>query len=173
MNYPGASMSSCGLYRYALWRDWSMGGDLFSGKKGRRVCWIMLNPSTADAETDDPTIRRCIGFSKAWGYDGMLVVNLFAYRATKPADMLAADDPVGPENDKIIQEAARSSLTALVVCAWGANAPEDRAAHALRLIREAGATPHALRLTKSDAPAHPLYLPKTSEPFAMDEAGER
>lgn len=147
----GATMSACGAYRYALWRDW----DVAKG----RVCWIMLNPSTADAEEDDPTIRRCMGFARAWGYGGIVVVNLFAFRATKPADMLYADDPVGPDNDATIREALNSGLTAMHVCAWGQNAPRDREAEVVKLIRDYGYVPHALRLTKSGHPGHPLYLP--------------
>lgn len=153
----GATISTCGEYRYALWRDWA---PLRNG----RACWVMLNPSTADAEVDDPTIRRCIGFSKAWGYDGLVVVNLFGYRATRPADMLFVDDPVGPENDATIREVLGSALTKLVVCAWGQNAPLDREGEVLDIIEAMGREPNALRLTKGHAPAHPLYLPGDLEP---------
>ena len=149
----GASISSCETYRYALWRDWEPSLTL------GRVCWVMLNPSTADAEHDDPTIRRCISFSKAWGYGGLIVVNLFGYRATQPAEMLYAADPVGPENDAKIREVLDSALTRLVVCAWGQNAPRDRESEVLDIIEAMGREPHALRLTKGHAPAHPLYLP--------------
>lgn len=163
----GASVSTCETYRYALWRDWS---GLFDDKG--RVCWIMLNPSTADAEEDDPTIRRCMGFAKSWGYSGIIVCNLFAYRATKPADMLYTDDPVGPHNDEEIGQILDSSLTDIVVCAWGQNAPLDRETEVLDIIERHGKVPHALRLTKGHAPAHPLYLPGdlVPAPFKRREA---
>lgn len=146
----GATVSSCEMYRYALWRDW----DASLG----RVCWVMLNPSTADAEEDDPTIRRCVNFSAAWGYGGIVVVNLYAFRATRPHEMLAEMDPVGPANDETIIEVLDSGLTKLVVCAWGNHAPRERADAVVALLRRR-VTPHALRFTKSGAPQHPLYLP--------------
>lgn len=158
----GASVSSCERYRYALWRDWS---DLFGGG---RVCWIMLNPSTADGEVDDPTIRRCMGFSKAWGYGGIIVLNLFAFRSTDPAGLIYTDDPIGPGNDAAIREALDSTLTDIVVCAWGANAPRERADAVLEIVREMDMEPHALRLTKSGEPAHPLYLPGSLLPWPFE-----
>jgi hypothetical protein len=127
----------------------------------------MLNPSTADEEVDDPTIRRCMGFARAWGYDGIIVVNLYAYRTTSPRILRRVRDPVGPQNAVTLEEVVGSSLTKLVVCAWGASAEQARAAEVLRTIRAIGEVPHALRLTKDGAPWHPLYLPKTCEPFAM------
>lgn len=87
-----AGISECGTYRYWLCREWSPGLD--------SLVWLMLNPSTADATQDDPTIRRCMGFARRWGYGGITVVNLYAYRATNPRDLLTAADPVGPENDR-------------------------------------------------------------------------
>ena len=152
----GATISACELFRYALWRDW----DTSLG----RVCWVMLNPSTADAEQDDPTIRRCMGFARGWGYGGIVVVNIFGFRATKPADLLYADDVIGPDNDATIAEVIDSTLTRIVVCAWGQNAPLDRESEVLRLIQRQGVEPCALRLTRSGSPAHPLYLPKTLVP---------
>lgn len=156
----GAAVSACETYRYALWRDWP---DLFDDGKNR-VCWIMLNPSTADDEHDDPTIRRCMGFADAWGYRGIIVLNLFAFRATDPAGLLYTDDPIGPDNDATIRETLDSSLTDIVVCAWGQNAPRERADAVVDIIRSMDKVPHALRLTKSGEPAHPLYLPGDLEP---------
>lgn len=157
-----ASFSDCGRYRYALWRDW---GDLFAD--ARRVCWIMLNPSTADHETDDPTIRRCIGFAKAWGYSGILVVNVFAFRATKPEEMLAAPDPIGLENDDAIREAVSSAGVALTVCAWGANAPAERADRVFEILREEQITPRCIDLTRNGSPCHPLYVRKDAKPRVL------
>lgn len=91
-----ATLSDCGKYRYWLERSWEETGKGF-------VNWIMLNPSTADAEIDDQTIRKCIGFSKLWGYDGMHVVNLFAFRATDPESLYGCGCPVGLGNKDFIQ----------------------------------------------------------------------
>jgi hypothetical protein len=155
-----AIISECGTYRYSLVREW---------EQGPRVLWIMLNPSVADASIDDPTIRRCIGFSKVWDFPmlrfgSMEVVNLFAYRATDPKDMAAAKalgvDIVGPENDLRITEAA--SRASLVVAAWGADKLAPLRSVGIRKL----IAPHqlmALGKSKSGAPKHPLYLPSSAE----------
>ncbi len=106
-------------YRYWLERD----------KGSNPLVFVMLNPSTADAELDDPTIRRCRRFAADNGYTGIVVVNLYAYRATKPKDLFSADDPIGQENDNYISTAA---LINDVCCAWGANADKDRAAEVVK-----------------------------------------
>lgn len=143
-------------YRYALWREW-IGGEGYA-------MFIGLNPSTADETRDDPTIRRCIGFAKAWGYAGLCMTNLFAYRATKPADMKAATDPVGPDNDKHLVMLAEHAD--VVVAAWGANGThKGRDEDVLALIPVL----HCLALTKDGHPGHPLYLPKTLVPVLMVE----
>src|SRR5262245_44648837 len=85
-----AVISNCGRYRHVLTRQ--------VGPGTRTATFILLNPSTADARVNDPTIRRVIGFTRQWGYDRLTVLNLFAVRATDPADLKRADDPVGPEN---------------------------------------------------------------------------
>jgi len=146
----GATLSGDRVYRYALTRQW---GD------GERVAFIGLNPSTADATTDDPTIRRCIGFARDWGYDGLVMLNLFAFRATDPAVMMAAADPVGPENDATIMEYVDS--TAVIVAAWGAHGDyRKRGASVRAMIPDL----RCLKLTKNGHPGHPLYLPKTLLP---------
>lgn len=147
-----ARISDDGVYRYTLGRQW-VGGD------GTAV-FVMLNPSTADAATDDPTIRRCIGFAKTLGCGGLHVVNLYAYRATRPADLWLATDPVGPENDKVLRAAF---LTAYgegspVIAAWGVNAKPSRARAVGLLATSAGVGLSALGVTKAGAPRHPLYL---------------
>lgn len=153
-----ANLSDDGLYRYTLGRRWASPG-------GPDVAvFVMLNPSTADAEVDDPTIRRCIGFAKALGCGGLHVVNLYAFRATKPADMFAVADPVGPDNDRILTEsavAARNDGRPLIA-AWGANAKPERVRHVLSLPGFDALT--ALGVTKDGAPRHPLYLPATARP---------
>ena len=151
-----AVLSACGLYRYSLGRSWGYGG--------RTALWVMLNPSTADAEQDDATIRRCIGFSRAWGYDGLRVVNLLAYRATHPRDMPAVlRDAIGPENDWHIERAIESA--SIVIAAWGATPfATSRARTVVRMIT-AKTDLHCLRLTKGGHPAHPVRLPASLMPI--------
>src|SRR5262245_43270667 len=138
-----AVISTCGLYRYHLSRLWD--------ETLPRVAFIMLNPSTADALIDDATIRKCVGFAKKWGCGSLCVVNLFAYRATKPRDMMKVRDPVGPENDeyivKICDDAAQSG--GQLICAWGANGSYKNRAHDVYrlIVKEVNVAPMALRLT--------------------------
>lgn len=147
-----ALLSPCGRYRYWLTREW---GD------GDRVCWVMLNPSTADASQDDPTIRRCIGFSKAWGYGSLIVVNLWAARATDPKELLTLGDPVGPDNSAAMHFAIGGS--SLAVVAWGTFAARMAARGHMRLWPEASAVEShvpvvCLGRTKDGHPRHPLYV---------------
>jgi len=137
-----------GMYRYSLWREWCADSP--------RVAFIMLNPSTADDRKDDPTIRRCIGFARAWEFGALEVVNLFAYQATDSSKLLRVADPVGPENDDyIVQAAERCSY---VVVAWGAKGVLlDRGRQVIRLLagwRHVG----CLGITKDGYPRHPLYV---------------
>ncbi|MEU8272630.1 DUF1643 domain-containing protein [Sphaerisporangium sp. NPDC049002] len=150
-----AVLSSDGCYRYHLARRWA---------EGAAVTFVMLNPSTADHHVDDPTIRRCVGFARAWGYGGLAVVNLFAWRATRPVDLGAAGDPVGPDNDEHLVAAARDAVTAgaPLVAAWGAHAPAWRVEQVLALPGMRGLT--ALALTQAGHPRHPLYLRATLKP---------
>jgi len=144
-----ATFSACGRFRYRLSRTWRPGPPLL---------FVMLNPSTADAREDDPTLRRCLGFAQRAGFGALEVVNLFAYRATDPRDLRAAGYPVGPRNDEHIAAAVRDS--AAVCLAWGSNATRlARAAEVLVLLRELRARPQCLRLTRGGCPQHPLRLP--------------
>ena len=148
-----ADISEDGLYRYWLSRRLSMGE--------RTVLFVGLNPSTADATVDDPTIRRCVGFARAWGFDWLFMGNLNAWRATNPKrlpkDLLAA---VGPRNQEALTWLSQKAE--LVVCAWGQNKLNDYAAMLGRLML---ALPHARCLGQNDngTPKHPLYLPATTE----------
>ncbi len=157
-----AHLSECGTYRYHLYRRWD--------EALRSVAFVMLNPSTADGSVDDATIRRCVGFARDWGYGTLEVVNLFAYRATDRACLRearqAGDDVIGPGNDAVIRQVVGRS--AMVICAWGNNAPKDREAAILELIRGCGGRPWALAVTMQDHPAHPLRLAKTTLPFPWD-----
>ncbi len=151
-----AVISHCGKYRYSLRRTFMVGEGA--------CAWILLNPSTADAQLDDPTIRRCIGFAQRWGYAGMQVVNLFALRSTDPGQLRVAPDPVGPENDRYILEVAESCDK--VILGWGNHGSLfDRDVAVVKLLQGAGITPYALGLTKSNAPKHPLYLKSDTVPF--------
>lgn len=165
-----ATISPCGRYRYDLWRVWD---ELLP-----YAAFIMLNPSTADAAADDPTIRRCVGFARAWGYGGIVVTNLFAWRATDPRELRMARDPIGPDNDKAILRWATYARSGVVVCAWGAEAAtgkrpllRQQPAHVMLLLRRAGVTPHHLGLTQAGHPRHPLYLPASLTPVPFPEVG--
>ncbi len=140
-----AVISDCGKYRYVLERD----------KGSNPLVFLMLNPSTADASLDDPTIRRCRRFSEDNGYTGIVVVNLYAYRATKPDDMLLASDPIGSDNDRFIREATHGRD---VCCAWGANANPQRANDVISLVKSCAANVYCLGKTKYGFPRHPLYV---------------
>lgn len=149
-----AYISDDGVYRYNLVRDWA-------DEDGEGMLFIMLNPSTADAVEDDPTIRRCINFAKREGCEYIEVVNLFAFRATDPKDMKAAADPVGPENDLVIRQALAD--VEKVVCAWGAHGSfMARDKVVLDIIHQAGHVPMALGVTQAGLPRHPLYLKNTA-----------
>jgi hypothetical protein len=150
-----ASFDASRRYRFRLSRVWDPGGT--------RVCFVMLNPSTADAEALDPTVRRCAGFARSWGAGAIEVTNVFAWRSRDPAALRLTDDPVGAANDEAILAAALQADQ--VICAWGAQATHlDRHATTLALLRSAHIVPLALRLTKAGLPGHPLYLPATATP---------
>lgn len=153
-------------YRYRLNRLLPM-CNLFAAES-RYVClFIMLNPSTATATMDDPTIRRCMGFAKSWDMVRLEVVNLFAARATKPADLKQFDDPVGPNNDGEIINALWDADR--IICAWGTNGSyRHRDREVIKLVREHGRVPaEALGLTAGGHPRHPLYLPASAKPFQI------
>lgn len=143
-------IDSTGKYRYSLVREWDQGLP--------RVLFVMLNPSTADAEKDDPTIRRCIGLAKNWGYGAIEVVNLFALRATSPKELRKVNVPEGIENDKYISEAV--SRAKMVIAAWGVNGTYlSRNADVEVLIGYDCSTDlYTLELTKGGHPRHPLYV---------------
>ncbi len=150
-----AEFSPCGYYRYWLARMWS--------PERPCVMFVGLNPSTADDKRDDPTVRRFIHYARDWGYGGVLVLNLFAFRATDPSDLFRAADPIGPENDAAL--ARGQSIAALVVAAWGNHGTHlARAAEVLPALRN----PHYLRINRTGQPAHPLYLPKCLKPRPLE-----
>jgi hypothetical protein len=151
----GATFDVTGQYRYRLWRRWDPGLP--------RVAFVMLNPSTADHRQDDPTIRRCIGFARGWGYGGLVVVNLFAYRTASVAELFQARDPVGPDNDRHLAGIGRR--VAAVVLAWGVHGTRHgRAGGVLDLLAGCRAPLLCLGTTRGGHPRHPLYLPGSIRP---------
>ncbi|MCQ4189429.1 DUF1643 domain-containing protein [Methylocystis suflitae] len=146
-----AVISACGAYRYSLTRRWS-GAPLLP--------FVMLNPSTADAKEDDPTIRRCIGFARREGAGGLIVANLYGLRSPSPEALWSARDPIGPENWRtLVGLAAQAIAQSLpIICAWGAQVRGDRVDEALRMFHASGARLACLGRTRRGAPRHPLYV---------------
>ncbi len=150
-----ATYSDDERYRYQLTRIWAPGEG--------RVSFVMLNPSTATERQNDPTVERCERRARALGYGAFRVVNIFAWRATDPRDMRAAADPVGPDNDAAIVEAARWADR--VICAWGTHGAHlGRGAAVEALLRETGRPLFHLGLSKAGHPKHPLYIAYAQEP---------
>ena len=149
-----ATLSRDRRYRYGLWRTWDDSKAI--------VMFIGLNPSTADESTDDPTLIRCINYPKAWGYGGVCMANLFAFRATDPDAMKAAADPVGAQNNRWLKKLA--SEAGRVVAAWG-----NDGSYLGRAEKVVGFIPdlYCLKLNKSGEPAHPLYQKASVKPRLM------
>lgn len=140
----GAIFSPCRTWRYKLWRVWD------DGRPPLNV--IGLNPSTADETANDPTIRRCIGFARDWGYGGLLMTNIFAFRATDPRVMKAHPEPIGQDNDLHLKKAA--AVAGLVLAAWGNHGAFLERGEAVRKMIPGL---QCFRVTKSGHPEHPLY----------------
>lgn len=152
MHSRGAVLSGDGVYRYRLWRVWD--DDLAP------TAFLMLNPSTADADRDDPTLRRCMGYARSWGAGGVVLVNLFAFRATDPADLVRAQrvgrDVAGPARDEHLRRVF--SVADVVVCGWGAHPLAAAEAPRVLALVPQGVEVSCLGRTKDGAPRHPLYL---------------
>ena len=149
-------------YRYWLHRELAS-----EGREG--LAFVMLNPSTADAVNDDPTIRRCIGFGREWGFRELTVLNLFALRATKPAELRRhGAEAIGRRNDEALRWMREHPATTMVVAAWGNHGMHlNRAADAMAIIAPAV----ALGVTKQGCPKHPLYVRREARPLPYaDEA---
>jgi hypothetical protein len=141
----GAILSKDRKYRYVLSRIWDESKPM--------IMIIGLNPSTADETKNDPTITRCINFAKSWEYGGVYMLNLFAFRATLPKDMIEEEEPIGNENDSYINK--YSKLSEKVVCAWGNDGSyKNRSKEILSKINNL----YYLKLNQSGEPSHPLYL---------------
>lgn len=152
----GAQLSKCRKYRFSLWRTWD--------DTKPYVMFIGLNPSTADETEDDPTITRCINFARSWGYGGLCMANLFAFRATEPSKMMAAKDPVGKNNDEWLLKSAQHA--GIVIAAWG-----NHGSYLSRSKKVTKLIPNLcfLKMNKSGEPAHPLYLKSDLEPMPMSD----
>ena len=138
------------VYRYSLVRSVNMLG------KGR-CCFVMLNPSTADETKNDPTVRRCISFATEWGFASLWVVNIFALRATDPAELRKVADPVGPENDEYLRDAFLEADT--VIAAWGNRGKLNARSTEVRELMDRTGTPaRCLGFTQAGEPRHPLYV---------------
>jgi hypothetical protein len=151
-----AKISDDGVYRYWLSRRIGMGE--------RTVAFIGLNPSTADALKDDPTIRRCVWFARTWGFDWLLMANLHALRATNPKLLVTAEDPIGPDNAEYLKWVVKRSE--IVVAAWGAHRLHCTAHAFVGWLRSLPYV-HCLGTTQGGHPRHPLYISRASslKPF--------
>jgi len=159
----GADFSPCRTWRYRLWREWNASKP--------HAMFLMLNPSTADETVNDPTVAKCQKWAREWGYGGITVCNLFAFRATDPGDMKAAADPVGPANDQAIVNCA---ITAgVIVCGWGVDGPHlGRDQHVVTMLQDHGFPLTCLKVTKHGHPHHPLYLRGDSVPIPYEPSKE-
>ncbi len=156
----GAIFSPCRTWRYRLHRIWHPDKPM--------AAFIGLNPSTADEVRNDPTVTRCVNYARCWGYGGLVMLNIFAYRATAPRDLKAALSPVGELNDLHIFESA--SRAALVVAAWGTHGEfMGRGEKVQKLLFQAGVRVYCLGKTNAGYPRHPLYLAKNLKPILFQE----
>ncbi|SHI44245.1 hypothetical protein SAMN05444000_101138 [Shimia gijangensis] len=154
-----AEYSECGTYRYSLSRVWQ--------PEGKRVVFIMLNPSKATEKQNDPTIERCERRARALGFGGFCAVNIFALRETDPKKMRAHKSPEGPENDLAITQACHWADT--IIAAWGAHGDHlNRGAAMQNVLRATGRPVHCLGLTKKGHPGHPLYIAYAQKPELWD-----
>ena len=152
-------------YRYRLERTWS---DRWPGtpKRHTDTClFIMLNPSTATADVNDPSVRRCMGYARSWGASRLLIGNAYAFRATDPQELKTARkyaliSVVGPQNDKYLGRMIEEAD--LVVCAWGTSIEPERQTCIYDMIPTVQRC--YLQLTKGGVPRHPLYLPGDLDP---------
>lgn len=146
--------SDCQHYRYALWRHWKPQQPF--------ALFIGLNPSTTEGNDDNPTIRRCMDFAFRWGYGGLCLANLFAYRADTPQQLIKVAKPHGPDNDRWLQKLAKDA--GIVVAAWGNHGAHlQRSQEVQRLLPPM----YCLKMNKSGEPAHPLYQPKDARVSLM------
>lgn len=165
MVYEGCVFSPDRKYRYLLWRRWSL--DPYGAAQAPSklfIQFIALNPSTADETKDDPTVRRCIGFAKLWGFSAMCMTNIFAWRDTDPRLMKKATEPVGIENTDWLCRVAQEAT--MVVCCWGNHGQHlQRSERLLERFKKLNIGKlHHLGMTGVMQPKHPLYLSNAVTP---------
>ena len=164
----GAEISPCKKYRYSLWRIWDQGKPL--------CMFIMLNPSTADANEDDPTIRRCIGFAKSWGYGGILIGNLFSFRTKNPEKLwtaylnyLCRSKNIEPNDQFYFHylKEMKDKIDGIVIAGWGNNGKNYE--RQIKKTRSVFPVLYHLGLTKNGQPRHPLYLKSDTKPILWEQ----
>jgi len=163
----GARFSRDRKYRYQLWRTWD-------SKIRQRAVFVGLNPSAADEQSNDPTIRRCVNFAKgwkgSWRCGGLAVVNLFGYCTHDPAFLKQQREPYGCANTQWLHKTC-ADADARVICIWGNHGEFDNASDRfLNWCNNKQIAVYALRINTSGQPAHPLYLPSTLKPFNYNSA---
>ena len=164
--FPGSPVSSATfsddmVYRYVLTRAWAGGNG--------NCTFICLNPSTADAFKNDPTVTRCIGYAKKWGYKSFTMLNAFAVRSTDPAGLMFGD-PIGPDNDRFLREEAGKAD--LIVAAWGTHCRlGNRDEEMKEVLRPVGKDIYCLGTTMEGFPKHPLYLKGDVKPYLYMKCG--
>tara|TARA_B100000941_G_scaffold154426_1_gene109490 strand:+ start:17049 stop:17528 length:480 start_codon:yes stop_codon:yes gene_type:complete len=150
--YSNAKFSNDRVYRYALWRTWDQSLE--------KLLFIGLNPSTADEVKDDPTMRRCIRFSKDFGFGGFIMANIFAFRSTDPKKLKKIKNPIGNKNDFWIKKLNKEA--GMTIAAWGTHGDYlNRGKEVSRMLKNL----YCLRKTKNGFPSHPLYLPANLKPI--------
>ena len=163
----GAAFSDCEKYRYLLWRREESEHDT----RHRVICWLMLNPSTADENILDPTVTRCVKWSREWGYHHVEIANIFASRATDPSELHHSSNPIGVLNDRAIANTA--FLSEKIICAWGNHgALNDRSREVVQMLKPYADKLYCLKMNKSGEPSHPLYLRGDTQPvrFFVEDA---
>lgn len=155
MTKSWASYSDCENYRYVLERVWK--------PDGTKLTYIMLNPSKATEQQNDPTIERCERRARQLGYGAFRVCNIFAWRETDPMALRKADAPIGPDNDAALKDAA--VWADIILCGWGVHgAHQNRGPETVLLLRAYGQTLWSLGQSKYGHPRHPLYIAYATQP---------
>lgn len=161
-----AVLSECGIFRFQLVRALERG--MYAPNKSGSIAWVLCNPSTADAETDDATVRKCWRYTVGWGYGSMMFVNVNPYRSTNPKAQVEPAEPALVCNDSWLRFAV--TQCPYVIAAWGDGAIPTLVRRAVAVIHPLGPL-HALHTTKSGQPGHPLYLPGDAQPQLWKPTG--